>query len=56
MLAGILEKAGALREATTVALGLLDEADEHLRAVRSSNYACGLAAIGEHLRTLLKRF
>ena len=56
LLAGILDSAGALREATAIALRLLDEADEQLGAVRGSNYAGGLGAIGEHLRALLKRF
>ena len=56
LLAGILDKAGAVSEATAVALRLLDEADEHLHAARDSSYACGLGAISEHLRTLLNRF
>ena len=55
-LSSLRDAAQALREATTVALRLLDEADEHLNAVRNNNHACGLGAIGEHLRTLLKRF
>ena len=56
LLAGILDNAGAMREAIAVANRLLDEADENLNAVRENDYACGLGAIGEHLRTLLKRF
>jgi len=56
LLAGILDNAGVVPQATAVALRLLDEADEHLKAVRDNSYACGLGAIGEHLRTLLKRF
>ncbi len=56
LLTGILDRAGVLREATSVALNLLDEAAEHLKTVPENSYSDGLRAIGEHLRLLLQRF
>jgi len=56
LLTGILGRAGVLREATSVAISLLDEAGGELKSVPGNSYSDGLRAIGEHLRLLLQRF
>lgn len=56
LLVGMLDSAGAMRGAKTIALRLVDEAVEQLAPVQDNKFARGLHAIAEHLRELLSKF
>jgi len=56
LLVGMLDSAGALRGARTVAFRLVDEAIAQLEPVQDNKFVGGLRAIAEHLRSLLQKF
>jgi geranylgeranyl pyrophosphate synthase len=54
-LAAILQEAGTIENAKTIANRFISEALEQLQGVQDNRYARGLRSIPEHLRGLLKK-